>query len=90
MTGNSWRRPPMVCTMLRPKATRTAATSATGSWVFGASSASVSQMVRKLRIGTRSSSRYCSTLTTTLMGKSFGTRSSISLGALLPKRFSNC
>ena len=83
MTGSSWRRPPMFCTMLRPSATRTAATSATGSCVFGASSASVSQMVRKLRIGTRSSSRYCSTLTTTLIGKSFGTRSSTSFGAAL-------
>ena len=76
--------------MLRPRATRTAATRAAGSWLLGASSESVSQMVRRLRIGTRSSSRHCSTLTSTLIGRSLGTRSSTSFGALFPSRFSSC
>ena len=47
---------------------RTCACSTAGSCVRGACSASVSMMVRMLRIGTRSASRPCSTRTTTPSG----------------------
>ena len=47
-------------------------------------------IVRMFFTGTRSASRPCSTRTTTLIGSSFGTRSSTSFGAVFARALSSC